>query len=171
LVAFDRSNDAHHLFENAAVAWIDEVDGIEQTIRVSDVITEQIRWSAPWYKWVTPAREEDLERICRPVFGPYPLPAMESFVEELPELTAALFRIAVGNLRRPPLLVVGGVDNLTRRENQVHLMERLVDLGRTQTVITADINAVSPAGGVRDVIPVDNLTDGQFIGLEHEDRT
>jgi hypothetical protein len=50
-------------------------------------------------------------------------------------------------------------------------MDRLVDLGRTQTVITADINAVSPAGGVRDVIPVDNLTDGQFIGLEHEDRT
>ncbi len=84
LVAFDRSNDAHHLFKNAAVAWIDEVDDIEQTIRVSDVITEQIRWSAPWYKWVTPALEEDLERICRPVFGPYPLPAMESFVEELP---------------------------------------------------------------------------------------
>ncbi|UKO93947.1 hypothetical protein IHQ52_02700 [Gordonia amicalis] len=171
LVAFDRSNDAHHLFKNAAVAWIDEVDDIEQTIRVSDVITEQIRWSAPWYKWVTPAVEEDLERICRPVFGPYPLPAMESFVEELPELTAALFRIAVGNLRRPPLLVVGGVDNLTRSQNQLHLMDRLVDLGRTQTVITADINAVSPAGGVRDVIGVHNLTDGQFVGLEHEDRT
>ncbi|MEO9329101.1 ATP-binding cassette domain-containing protein [Gordonia aurantiaca] len=171
LSAFGRTNDAQHLFNQAAVAWIDEVDGIQQAIRVRDVVTELIRWSSPWWKWVTPAREDDLERVCRPVFGPYPLPDLESFVEELPELTAALFRIAIGNHRQPPLLVVGGVDKLTRRENQIHLMERLVDLGRSQTVITADINAVSPSGGVRDVIPVANLTDGQFIGLEHEDRT
>ncbi|WP_244970837.1 hypothetical protein [Gordonia jinghuaiqii] len=166
LVAFGRSGDAHHLFGNSAVAWIDEVDGIEQTIRVSDVITEQLRWSAPWYRWVRPADRADLERICAPVFGSYPLPTLESFVEELPELTAALLRIAIGNLRRPPLLVVGGVDRLTRRENQIHLMERLVELGRTQTVITADINATTAAGGVREVIRIDNLTDGRFVGLE-----
>lgn len=171
LTAFGRTNDAQHLFNRAAVAWIDEVDGIQQAIRVRDVVTELKRWSSPWWKWVTPAGEDDLERVCRPVFGSYPLPDLEAFVEELPELSSALFRIAVGNHRRPPLLVIGGVDRLTRRENQVLLMERLVDLGRTQTVITADVNAVAPAGGVRSVVPVDNLTEGQFLGLDHEDRT
>ena len=49
LWAFGRVNDAHHLFRQAAIADMDEVDGIVQAIKVRDVITEQIRWSAPWY--------------------------------------------------------------------------------------------------------------------------
>ncbi|MDY6807975.1 MAG: hypothetical protein SW127_03055 [Actinomycetota bacterium] len=142
LWAFGRRNDAHHLFNQAAIADIDEVDGIEQAIRVHDVITEQIRWHAPWYKWVRQSTQDDLERICRPVFGDLALPSMDAFVEELPELTASLFRIAVANVRRPPLLVVGGVDRLSRIDSSRLLTERLVALGHHQTVITADVNGV-----------------------------
>ncbi|KRA26030.1 hypothetical protein ASD65_10820 [Microbacterium sp. Root61] len=168
LFAFGERRGAQHLFENATVAFINEVDGIQQTIRVSDIVTEQIRWSAPWYSWVTPATDEDLERICRPVFGDLTLPRMDAMVEELPELTAALFRIAVANVRKPALLVVGGVDNLNSIAASRHFLDRLIVLGREQTVITADVNGVELRDGIREAIEVPNLTDREFAVLERE---
>lgn len=170
LHAFGRTGDARHLFSQAAIADVDEVDGIDQTIRVSDVVTEQIRWAAPWYKWVPPSRPADLDRLCRPVFGDLALPSMDAYVEELPELTSALFRIAMANVRRPPLLVVGGVDRLTRTESAHTLLARLVALGREQTVITADVNGVVPDLGVRDVVEVHHLTDDEFVRLERQEQ-
>lgn len=171
LTAFGSTNDSHDLFSRAAIANIDEVDGIGQTIRVSDVVTEQVRWMAPWYEWVSPAKEDALERICRPVFGDYSLPSMSAMVEELPELTAALFRIAVANLRKPPLLVVGGVDNLTSIAGARKLLDRLIALGAEQTVITADVNGVENRPGIRAQIDVPNLTDNEFAILEKEAST
>jgi len=168
LEAFGRVDKPHHLFDRAAIANIDEVDGITQTIRVHDIVTEQVRWAAKWYQWVPQSTEEDLERICRPVFGEYSLPTMDAMVEELPEFTAALFRIAVANIRKPPLLVVGGVDTLASVEGSQRLRERLIALGSEQTVIMADINGVEKQDGITDVIEVPNLTDQEFAILERE---
>lgn len=78
LTGFGRLNDARYLFDRAGIADIDEIDGIGQTIRVADVVTEQIRWGAHWYRWVRTATEDDLERLCRPVFGEHPLPPMDA---------------------------------------------------------------------------------------------
>lgn len=171
LRAFGRTNDAQYLFTRAAMGFIDEVDGIEQTIRVRDVLTEQLRWHAPWYRWVKQANDDDLERLCRPVFGDLELPSLTSYVEELPELTSALFRIAMANLRRPELLVVGGIDNLRRTENSHKMLDRLIDLGRTQTVVTADVNGAPEHRDLVRVETVDNLTDDAFVRLEPADRT
>lgn len=168
LESFGRENDAHHLFKQAALANIDEVDGIGQTIRVHDIITEQIRWAAPGARWVRQSKAVDLERICAPVFGEYSLPSMGAMVEELPELTGALLRIAVANIRKPPVLVVGGIDKLSSIESAHKLLGRLIALGREQTVITADVNGVSPDVGVREQIVVDNLTNKEFAVLERE---
>ncbi|MFC0314382.1 ATP-binding cassette domain-containing protein [Gordonia phosphorivorans] len=170
LTAFGATDKAQNLFSNAALGFIEEVDGIGQTIRVRDVLTEQLRWQAPWYKFVGVGTEDDLERMCRPVFGPLTLPSLDAFVEELPELTAALLRVAMANLRTPPLLVVGGIDNMTRHRSTEQFLDRLIDLGRTQTVITADVNGVVPRAGITDVIEVPNLTDNEFVWLEREDE-
>ncbi len=168
LSAFGRDNRAQWLFKNAALGFIDEVDGIGQTIRVRDIVTEQLRWSARWYEFVGVAREDDLERLCRPVFGPLTLPSLDAYVEELPELTNALFRVAMANTEKPPLLVVGGVDKLARDVSSLRFLERLIELGREQTVITADVNGVARQPGVTDVIEVPNLTDDEFVMLERE---
>lgn len=168
LTAFGRANDAHHLFNQATVAFIDEVDEIVQTIRVQDIVTEQMRWAAPWNKWVPQATEADLERICRPVFGNFTLPTMDAMVEELPELTAALFRIAVGNIRKPEVLVVGGIDTLHSVSAAANLLERLIVLGAEQTIITADVNGAAEQDGIRDIIHVPNLTNHEFASLEQE---
>lgn len=170
LESFGRRNAAHHLFNNAALGFIEEIDGIEQTIRVHDVLTEQLRWTAPWWKLVGQGTEDDLERLCRPTFGPLTLPHLDAYVEELPELTAALFRIAMANLRKPEILVVGGIDNLTGDASSRLLLDRLIDLGREQTVITADVNGCDLQPGITDVINVPNLTDDEFVRLERGDQ-
>ncbi|RLP76122.1 ATP-binding cassette domain-containing protein [Mycetocola tolaasinivorans] len=169
VVSFGEENNPGHLFKNAALGWIDEVDDVVQAIRVRDIVTEQLRWGAPWYRWVRPARQEDLERMCLPVFGDLALPGIDDMVEELPELTAALFRIAAANVRRPPLLVVGGVDNLSSDRASEKLLERLIVLGKEQTVITADINGRRGSVIADDYVEVSNLTNQQFVSLVLEE--
>ncbi|MCS4276629.1 ABC-type branched-subunit amino acid transport system ATPase component [Mycetocola sp. BIGb0189] len=169
VVSFGLNNNPGHLFKNAALGWIDEVDEVVQAIRVRDIVTEQLRWGAPWYRWVRVAREEDLERMCRPVFGDLALPGLDDMVEELPELTAALFRIAAANVRKPELLVVGGVDNLSSDQASEKLLERLIALGTEQTVITADVNGRRGSVIADDYVEVPNLTNQQFVSLALEE--
>lgn len=164
LISFGKRRDPHGLFKKSALGFIDEVDGIGQTIRVRDVVTEQLRWNAHWYKLVGVARQDDLQRMCGSTFGPLNLPPLDAFVEELPELTAALFRIAIANTRKPPLLVVGGIDKLSRVSSAKTVLERLIELGREQTVLTCDVNRVASQYGVREVIDVKNLVDDEFGG-------
>lgn len=162
VTAFGRTNKPQNLFRYTGAALIDELDGVEQAIRVRDIVTEEIRWSAPWYRWVPVATDADLERICRPVFSDYQLPTMDAMVEELPEFTAALFRVAVANARQLPVLVVGGIDGIRNRVEAENMLDRLIALGRTQTIITADINGVPEGAEVRDVISVPNLSNHEF---------
>ena len=44
-------------------------------------------------------------------------------------------RIALANVKRPPLLVVGGTDQLTREASSELLLERLVALGEHHVVV------------------------------------
>lgn len=168
VTGFGEINKPHHLFKNSGIAFIDEVDEIPQAVRVRDIVTEQLRWSAPWYRWVKQSRDKDLESICRPVFGEYSIPAMTAYVEELPELTSTLFRIAVANVHRPPLLVVGGVDLLSSIQASQKLMGRLVALGEHQTVITSDINRGRGMENITKVIDVPNVLDKEFVPFEEE---
>ena len=169
VVSFGTANDPHGLFTRAGVGFISEVDEIVQAIRVRDVVTEQLRWNERWFKWVTPATQEDLERMCRPVFGNLELPDIDAMVEELPELTAALFRIAAANARHPEILVVGGVDLLASDRASTQLLERLVSLGQSQTIITADVNGQRSDLPVREYVEVANLTNREFAEMEREE--
>ncbi|WP_239683987.1 ATP-binding cassette domain-containing protein [Leucobacter musarum] len=169
ITAFARTDAPHDLFRHAGVGFIGEVDEIVQAIRVRDIVTEQLRWNHRWFAWVPPATPDDLERLCRPVFGDLEIPHIDAMVEELPELTAALFRIAAANTRRPDLLVVGGIDTLTSDAASAQLLERLIALGTSQTVITADVNGPRTALPVRAYIEVPNLTNLEFAGMEREE--
>jgi len=64
------------------------------------------------------------------------------YVEELSELDGLLLRIALANTGRPPLLVVGNLEQVTNDRHRDVLVTRLVELGRTQTVVTASVNGV-----------------------------
>lgn len=155
---------ARQVFRIAALAGIEELDSITESVTVRDVITEQTRWDAPWYRLVRRAGADELEAVCRPVFGELPLPQLTEYVEELDELTGLLLRIALANTARPALLVVGSIDQVTSDRDREVLIRRLVCLGEHQTVITASVNDIPAGLGVERQIPVDHLERAELTG-------
>jgi ABC-type cobalamin/Fe3+-siderophores transport system ATPase subunit len=149
LTVLDRSS-ATAIFAAAALAGIDEVDAPADTVTVGDLVTEQLSWNARWYKRIRRADEADVARVCGRVFGDVPLPRTDDVVDELTELTRLLLRVALADTARRALLVVGDLDQVTDHGDRARLVERLVALGRDQTVVTASANPVDdlPAGGV-----------------------
>lgn len=155
---------AREIFDVAALAGFDELDPVSESVTVRDLITEELRWVAPWYRLVRRADAGDLARVCAPVFGDLPLPPLGEYVEELTELDRLLLRIALANVARPPLLVVGSLDYVTSDHNRDLLIERLIDLGRTQTVVTATVNGVT-GYAVHAQVPVANTARAELAGL------
>jgi ABC-type cobalamin/Fe3+-siderophores transport system ATPase subunit len=133
---------AKDIFAATALAGIDELDAVSESVTVRDLITEQLRWDADWYRLVRRADEDALQAVCAHVFGDLPLPPLNEYFEELSELDRLLLRIALANTSRPPLLVVGHLDYVTSDRNRDLLIGRLVELGRRQTVITATVNEI-----------------------------
>jgi ABC-type branched-subunit amino acid transport system ATPase component len=156
-----------HIFANAALAGVDELDTVAESVTVADLITEQLRWDAAWHRLIPRADQADLARVCGPVFGELPLPPLTEYVEELTELDGLLLRIALANTARPELLVVGNLDQVASDDSRAMLLGRLIELGREQTVITASVNAVAGyVGGpaVRAELAVHNVTRAELIG-------
>lgn len=145
------------IFDVASLAGITALDDVYAAVRVVDLLTEKIRWDASWYRLIGKATRDDLERICLPVFGDLPLPELGDYVEELSELDGLLLRVALANTRPKPLLVVGNVDQVSSELDHRTLLERLVALGRQQTVVTTTVNHVDPELGCRAVIDVPSM--------------
>lgn len=135
-------NRAKDIFEVSALAAVEDIDAIPESVTVGDIVTEQRRWDAPWYRLVPRADADDLAALCAPVFGDLPLPAVGDYFDELTELDQVLLRIALANTSRPPLLVVGDFDHITDDRNRELLADRLIALGQQQTVVTATVNPV-----------------------------
>lgn len=154
--------EPRRIFAAAALAGIDELDQVAESVTVRDALTEQLRWDAAWYRLVRRADPAALQRVCGPVFGDLPLPPLTEFVEELTELDRLLLRVALANTARPPLLVVGNLDYVTSDRNRDLLVQRLIDLGRHQTVVTSTVNGVTGAE-VQAQIPVENTSRAELV--------
>jgi len=53
LTVFGRRR-ARDIFAIAPLAGFDELDTVAESVTVRDLITEQLRWDAPWYRLVRP---------------------------------------------------------------------------------------------------------------------
>lgn len=154
----------------SAIACMNELDEVSPSVTVRDLVTEQKRWDSPWYKLVPRVDETGVSEMCEEVFGDVPLPALNAFVDDLPELQQLLLRIAVANTRRLPLLVVGRIDKIADDIERTVLLERLIALGERQSIITADVNALPPGTGARAVIDMHGLLGAGDIGVMTEGR-
>lgn len=163
LTVLGHTNDHQAVFKDSNIACIDELDAPQPSVTVQDLITEQIRWEANFFKWVPLATTEDLKEMCGYLFEGLPLPPIDAFITDLTELEQRLIRIGVANTRRPPLLVVGELDRMADAEQQDELLERLIALGEHQSVVTAHVNGEDYRDRVRAVVEVPGL-------LEFEQR-
>ncbi|MDY6997456.1 MAG: hypothetical protein SW019_12705 [Actinomycetota bacterium] len=162
LTVFGRTR-AREIFAHCALAGIDELDTVAESVTVRDLITEQLRWDANWYRLIRRADDADLARVCGPVFGELPLPPLTEYVDELSELDGLLLRIALANTARPPLLVVGNLEQVSSDRHRALLVARLVELGEQQTVVTASVNGVT--GHPVRHIEVRNASRAELAGL------
>lgn len=142
-------NRPHQVFKHSAVACLDEAEEIKPAVTVRDVVTEQRRWNSSFFTWVPKAEQADLEAMCSETFGDIALPGLDEFVEALPAVQQILLRIAVANSRRPALLVVGRLDQFSSDTDQSVVLQRLIHLGRNQSVIVGDVNPPPPGSDVR----------------------
>lgn len=156
------------IFGVCALAGVEQLDAIYESVTVRDLITEQIRWDAPWYRLVRRAGETERDAVCRLVFGDLPLPQLDEFVEQLDELTGLLLRIALANTARPALLVVGSIDEVSSDSDRATLISRLVALGEQQTVITASTNDVPEGSGIAAQLHVEHLRRAELTHGRHE---
>lgn len=170
LTVLGYTNRPAKVFAQSAVACLNELDEVSPSVTVRDLVTEQLRWNSPWYKFVPRVHEDGVERMCAEVFGDVPLPALNAFIDDLPEIQQMLLRIAVANSRRPPLLVVGRMDKIADDEERLGVLERLVALGERQSVITADVNPLPPDSGVRAVVDLHGLLGAGDVGVMTEGR-
>ena len=69
------------------------------------------------------------------MFGDLPLPPLSEYVDELSELDRLLLRVALANTARPPLLVVGDIEQVTSDRSRDLLVARLIELGREDDAI------------------------------------
>lgn len=161
---------ARGIFGIAALAGVEALDAIFESVTVGDLITEQIRWDAPWYRLVRRAGDAERDAICRPVFGELPMPRLDDYVEQLDELTGMLLRIALANTALPPLLVVGTIDEVTNHRDRALLLERLIALGEQQTVVTASTNDIPEAFGIAAQIRIENLEVPEPVHGRHEKK-
>lgn len=155
------TNDQPAVFAESAICCVDELDGVQPSVTVQDLVTEQIRWESPWYRWVPRAGTEQVRQMCGYLFHDLPLPPIDAFIADLPEIEQMLMRIAVANTQRPPLLVVGHLDHIADDEQRHELMRRLIELGEHQSVVTADVNGDEFGDDVSQVIDVPGLLEFQ----------
>lgn len=158
------------VFTESAIACMNELDEVSPSVTVRDIVTEQKRWDSPWYRMIPRVDDSGVAEMCEEVFGDVPLPPLNAFVDDLPEIQQLLLRIAVANTRRPPLLVVGRVDKIADDAERCILLDRLVALGETQSVITADVNPLPESSGIRAVVDLHGLLGAGDIGVMTEVR-
>ena len=143
--------------KDSAVCCLDEIDEIAPAVTVRSIVTEYLRWNSPFFKWVPNADDAALEALCAETFGDVPLPQLGDFVENLPVVQQLLLKIALANIGKPPLLVVGRLDDVTSDDDQSQVLRRLVELGEHQSIIVGGTNR-PPADWNIKVVDLHNMS-------------
>ncbi|MDG3010248.1 hypothetical protein G4X40_08795 [Rhodococcus sp. D2-41] len=127
-----------------AVAGFEGIDDLDDNVIVRDVITEQIAWETPWYKFVRRADATRFEAMCRPVFGPLPLPPLHAHLDELTELDRLLLKVSLVWSGGPAVLLVDDIEQVRAHAERSALLDRLADLALEATVIVSAIDPLAP---------------------------
>lgn len=88
------------------------LDDLDEEVSVAACVRERMAWLAPWYKIITTPSDEQIARICAPVFGDHPVPRGKEIVHSLDESTNLLLRIALALMSNPEIIAIDQIDQL-----------------------------------------------------------
>ena len=143
------ASEPHQIRAISTIAGFRDIDVLDHAVRVRDVLNEQIAWDTQWFRRAPKVDAQSYERLCQPVFGPHPLPALDSYIGDLPELDRMLMRIALAAFFAPELLIVDDVEQVRSLPEQTQLIDRLIELGRSTTVVASAINPIPAISGMQ----------------------
>lgn len=148
--------DARQIRGIATIAGFQGIDELEDAVRVRDMLNEQLAWETPWFRRAPKTDARGYEAMCHNVFGPRPLPGLDEYIVDLPELDVMLLRIALATSAPQELLIVDDLEQVRSLPEQEQLRERLIEMGTRMTVVASAINPIDPAPGLQ----VHALTEG-----------
>lgn len=129
---------------HVALAGVPQVDELERSVRVRDVVTESKAWAAPWYSRVRKADENDLAALCGEVYGDRETPDLDAYVSEMLPLDDLLLRICFAlrpaHKTSPGMLVVDDLEQLADIDDQREMASILARLAEDMPVVVTTVN-------------------------------
>ena len=136
--------------KHCAIAAFDDIDELDESVKVKTVLAEQRRWLAPWYSRVPlDAGQVELDLV----FGEIAPPSPDTFIVELSDLELFLLRITLALLSGRPILVVGDLEQVRDVARRAVAVERLGAIAERFTVIVGVTNPLgveAPDHGLHD---------------------
>lgn len=163
-------SDRRQIWRHVALAGVDPLDEMPRSVRVYDILTENIAWSRPWYSPVRRAGVDDLREIAGDVYGSRDLPPLDAWVSDLSSLDRLLLRISLalrpshgGQIR---MLVMDNLEQIYEERDQEILLAILGRLAEKMPVILNSVNPLPPSAPPHQVVALD--TYGTHIRPVHE---
>lgn len=132
----------------SAVAGFAGIDDLDDSVTVGDLTRERLRWLSPWYRRAGRVSQQQFAELAGPVFGPRPLPRVDSVVWDLDEVDRMLLRITLAMAQDPELLVVDDVDQVHDTERRRTVWSRLEALAADGLTVIAAIASLDEAARV-----------------------
>lgn len=127
-----------------AIAGFSGIDDLEDSVTVSDAVTERLRWDAPWYRRVPRADAATVARVLDRAFGDLPQPSADTMIWDLDEDARLLLRIALALVDAPQILFVDNVDHVHNLAAQADVLRQLARLTGEGVAVVASASALTP---------------------------
>ncbi|WP_426721744.1 ATP-binding cassette domain-containing protein [Corynebacterium auriscanis] len=151
--------------KRVAVAGIEQIDLLERSVTVRDVLNENRSWERPWWQFFRRATEEDLRYYCQDLYGERDLPPLDSYISQLPALDKLLLRVALAlkpaHGHEIDMLIMDDLEQVHRFADRNFLLRRLEDLSQYMTVVVNSVNPIDDCVHPRAVIEL-NTNAGHF---------
>lgn len=135
-----RSLSVQH--RTAAVGFVG-LDDLDEEVTVRDTVRERLAWISPAWKLIRRPDDERIAELCRPVFGPHPVPSGRTVVHDLHEGDNLLLRLALAMMSTPQLIAIDEIDQLHDTDARDLVWDRLRAIAATGVTVVA--STASPA--------------------------
>ncbi len=138
-------SDPKQIRKTVAIAGVNQLDELDRSVTVRDIVSENMAWSSHWFNRTPRATDEDLERYCRPVYGNRSLPPLDNYISQISSLDRLLLRIALSlqpvHKHEINMLVMDNLDQVAEQHDREHLLGILFHIAQSMPVV---INTANP---------------------------
>ncbi|MGP5659386.1 ABC transporter ATP-binding protein [Corynebacterium falsenii] len=164
-----------HIQKHVAIAGVDQIDLLERSVKVQDILTENKAWQKVWFAPTRKADEDDLREFCGYVYGDRDLPPLDVYISQLTNLDKQLMRIslALHPAHGGPIemLVMDDLEQVREMGDREVLLHMLQRISNDIPVVVNSVNPITDMIEPAEVIELDtNLGHAvpEHVGLAPE---